>query len=227
MNEWDRLSEMSTGTRRYLNKPEVRDLARTAAAKMAKIELAKRRLERGHQRQPSQSDPAYTELPSAPVHQPPPPHSFAVELPGSDIPVRNRESSGRSTPPRSRGSSNPSSGLRYTHSESATSSDKFVVSAPEEPSPRGSAELSYRTGDDHRFNHASHGTVSPPRSDDGRHTWTEAPPRPPKTPINDYTKAPPPPPISRPGVHPRLPYPDTDGPPPMVNKMRKPEFTAR
>jgi hypothetical protein len=62
-----------------------------------------------------------------------------------------------------------------------------------------------------------------------------APPRPPKTPLQDEARlsnlsAPRPSPPSGLG-HPRpprgapLPYPDTDGPPPVVNKATKPEFT--
>ena len=236
MNEWDRLSEMSTGTRRYLDKSDVKEMARDAAAKMAKIELTKRRLEahsqgRQHSRvEVSRPDAGYGELASAPVK---PPHAFAVELPGNDmpaerLPVRNH------SPPYSRGPSSSGSGPPYPHTNAGSSSmgsssqDKFVVAPPEASSPRTSAELSYQPGDDYAYTSQSHvsSMTSPSRDDNYIPTPTSAPPRPPKTPINDYTR-PVSYPVARPQANTRLPYPDTDGPPPMVNKMRKPEFSAR
>ena len=213
MNEWDRLSEMSTGTRRYLAKPEVRDMVRDAAVKIAKIELTRRRLEKHDQgRHQSRSEPS-RELPSAPVH---PSSHMAVELPGNDTPVRN-------TPPHSRGSSNPSTGYSYPYSHESSSQDKFVVPPPDAPQ-RASLEMPYRPSADYALFDRSQRTASPRRSAEEQYSRPSAPPIPPKTPINDPGY---PLPTTRPNVNPRLPYPDTDGPPPIVNKLRKPEFSAR
>jgi hypothetical protein len=213
MNEWDRLSEMSTGTRRYLAKPEVREMVHGAAAKIAKIELTRRRIEaHGQGRHHSRSEP-FKELPSTPVQ---PPSHFAVELPGSDIPVRT-------TPPHSRGSSNPSTGYSYPYSQDSSSQDKFVVSSPEVPQ-RASLEMPYRPSADYARYDRTQRTTSPGRSEDEQYGRPSAPPIPPKTPINDPGY---PLPMTRPNVNPRLPYPDTDGPPPIVNKLRKPEFSER
>jgi hypothetical protein len=213
MNEWDRLSEMSTGTRRYLAKPEVRDMVHEAAVKIAKIELIKRRVEaHGHGRHQSRSE-AFKELPSTPV---PPPFNHAVELPSNDMPVRT-------TPPQSRGSSNPSTGYSRPYSQESSSQDKFVLSSPEAPQ-RASLEMPYRPSADYARYDRTQRTTSPGRSDDEEYGRPSAPPIPPKTPINDPGY---PLPMNRPNVNPRLPYPDTDGPPPIVNKLRKPEFSAR
>lgn len=213
LNEWDRLSDMSTGTRRYLARPEVRDMVHDAAVKIAKIELTRRRMEaHGNGRHQSRSEP-FKELPATPVQ--PPPH-FAVELPGNEPPIR-------STPPHSRGSSNLSSSYTYPYSQDSSSQDKFVVSSPEAPQ-RASLEMPYRPSADYARYDRSHRTTSPRRSEDEQYGRPTAPPIPPKTPINDPGY---PLPIARPNGNPRLPYPDTDGPPPIVNKLRKPEFSAR
>ena len=213
MNEWDRLSEMSTGTRRYLAKPEVRDTVHEAAVKIAKIELTKKRLEaHGQGRHHSRSEP-FRELPSSPV---PPPLHFAAELPGNEAPMR-------STPPHSRGSSNPSTGYSYPYSQESSSQDKFVVAPPEAPH-RASLEMPYRPSADYARYDRTQRTTSPGRSDDEQYGRPTAPPIPPKTPINDPGY---PLPMTRANGNPRLPYPDTDGPPPIVNKLRKPEFSAR
>ena len=225
MNEWDRLSEMSTGTRRYLNKPDVREMVHEAAVKMARIELTKRRLAahsqgQSHGRTQSRTDP-YRELPSTPVQ---PPHAFAVELPGNDMPVRTAPTF-HHTPPHSRGSSNPSSGVPYPYSQESTSQDKFVIPPNEAYPQRVSSDIPYRPSDEYARYDKPQRPISPERGEDGHYGHAAPPPRPPKTPINDpghqqqY--------FSRPNENPRLPYPDNDGPPPLVNKLKKPEFSAR
>lgn len=220
MNEWDRLSEMTTGTRRYLDKPDVREIVHEAAVKMAKIELTKRRIAaHGHGRAHSRSE-AYKELPATPVQ---PPHAFAVELPGNDIPIRNVPL--RNTPPQSRGSSNPSTGTPYSYSEDYQTPEKFVVPSNDNVPSRVSVEMPYRrSADDYPRYDRPQRPVTPDRSEDGQYGRAHPPPRPPKTPINDpgqqhY--------LPRPNGNPRLPYPDNDGPPPIVNKFKKPEFSAR
>ncbi|KAF2457498.1 acyl transferase/acyl hydrolase/lysophospholipase [Lineolata rhizophorae] len=109
-----------------------------------------------------------------------------------------------------------------------TAADSAVSSLG--PSPRRSAEDARRSGD------------HPRRS--GEHVGSSPPPRPPKTPLPagenvhapppppPRNHAPPPPPPGNPASHmtrpPKginvLPYPDSDGPPPMVDRSRKPNM---
>jgi hypothetical protein len=141
---------------------------------------------------------------------------LAVELPGNDAPIHN-------TPPHSRGSSNPSTGYSSPYSHESSSQDKFAVPPPDAPQ-RASLEMPYRPSADYALFDRSQRTTSPGRSSEEHYGRPSAPPIPPKTPINDPGY---PLPMTRPNVNPRLPYPDTDGPPPIVNKLRKPEFSAR
>ncbi|KAK5696892.1 hypothetical protein LTR17_024211 [Elasticomyces elasticus] len=88
MNEWARLSEISTNTRTYLAKRDTEGINQGAAAKMAKIHFAKIRHERAEARKaagrPSEREswqnPWDAPLPAAP----PPSNPMAVELPGDD-----------------------------------------------------------------------------------------------------------------------------------------------
>lgn len=211
MNEWDRVSDMNTSTRRYLGKPEVQELVYNAAVKIAKIELTTRRYEgRGHASRDSQLsyEGSENEAFTAPTTTAPPP-DYAVELPANDTPPIPQPRHDQYRYP-----SNPSS---YYQSETSShdrysSQDKYMA-IPEENNPhRLSAELPARTSTEDEY-----GTSSPP---------IVAPPRPPKTPINGPETAMPfrPTVMGRSNGNPKLPYPDTDGPPPIVNKARKPEI---
>jgi hypothetical protein len=88
MNEWARLSEISTNTRTYLGRREVENMNQTLSAKLAKIHFAKIRHERAEARKAagtgaqrdSWQNPWDRPLPSAP-----PSHPAAVELPGDDL----------------------------------------------------------------------------------------------------------------------------------------------
>ncbi|RMZ81383.1 hypothetical protein DV738_g2200, partial [Chaetothyriales sp. CBS 135597] len=86
MNEWDRLSEMTVSTRRYLKKSDTQKILENAAVKMAKIELMHRRWNRTLSRRypssssigqdlPLETGPTLATVPSA--------HEGAVELPAS------------------------------------------------------------------------------------------------------------------------------------------------
>ena len=208
MSRWDRLSDISTGTHRYLNKLEVQKMIQDAAAKIGKIELTKRRLE-GQGRHPSRSDHFGKSLPT------PPAHPDAVELPAEDGPTHSPMSPYHT--PRTSVVNPP-----YPYSDATSSQDKFMIVPPEENQPRVSAELPYRRSGEHKYE--SPHNVSPRRSgeDYGR---PEAPPIPPKTPIYDDGGGLRPPQSSRLGTgNPKLPYPDFDGPPPVVNKLRKPKY---
>ena len=82
MNEWNRLSEISTGTRRYLSKSDERNMVQSAATKLAKIHRANARFDRLNdvpeliQTGPDISEPLAVELPGDipqwPVHNTPP-----------------------------------------------------------------------------------------------------------------------------------------------------------
>lgn len=210
MNEWDRVSDMNTSTRRYLGKPEVQELLYNAAVKIAKIELTKRRVEgRGHVSRDSHLsyDGNEHEAFTAATTTPPPP-DYAVELPANDTPpiAHPRHDQYRyASNPHSFYQSDTSSQDKYS------SHDKYMV-VPEEIDPhRLSAELPDRASIDKDYR-----TSSPPAM---------APPRPPKTPINGpETTMPLRPAVGRPNGNSRLPYPENDGPPPVVNKARKPEI---
>ena len=215
MNEWDRLSDMTIGTRRYLMKPETQELLSNAAIKMAKIELTRRRIERGtsHDREPSfESD--------LPIRSIAAPHVGAVEMPADEM-IQTSHSQQHyrnpSYPP-------------YPDARAATSQDKFMAVPDETYHSAVSSELSYRSSNE-RFHHRT--PISP---DDYVPAPSEPPPRPPKTPMNEAPTSSPTPapqqrsprsPPNRSNGHIRLPYPDNDGPPPIVSKLRKPEFTAR
>ncbi|EMC95568.1 hypothetical protein BAUCODRAFT_108956 [Baudoinia panamericana UAMH 10762] len=86
LNEWARLSEISTNTRTYLHRHDVEVINQSCAAKLARIHLAKVRHDRSetrkilgqHERNTSWQNPWERPLPTAP-HD-----SIAAELPGDD-----------------------------------------------------------------------------------------------------------------------------------------------
>ena len=237
MNEWQRLADISTSTRRYLARPEVRQMNGDIAIKMANIEKAKRR-----QASAGAVKNDYEQ------HMAPPPLSInsqvlspqnplAVELPGDE---------GRQfLNPRAHGHS-PNDAPRYSFFPSST--DKFSVVSSMDDHFRHDIGNPYS-------DHPS--MVSSVRNSHESHTRTDngpiiPPPIPPKAPLrqasftsNDATNhqsvyapsptsAPPVPPQTStsvqlpryPAAH-RLPYPDEDGPPPVVNMAGKPEFRPR
>ncbi|RMZ92624.1 hypothetical protein DV736_g179, partial [Chaetothyriales sp. CBS 134916] len=229
MNEWDRLSEMTVSTRRYLKKSETQRILENAAVKMAKIELLQRRWHRTLSRrypsnssigldQPLETGPALSTGPALPTVSSA--HEGAVELP-----VGEDEHPAYSLHRRQHSTQAPYPDEAHLYSgRQAVVGDKYMV-VPEEAAAaaaaRRSGDLHYRTGHE----------PFAPASTAGYMPAGDAPPRPPKTPINDG-----PPPLSqqrqqqtmRPNGHTRLPpYPDTDGPPPIVSKLRKPEYTQR
>lgn len=287
MNEWNRLAEISTGTRRYLGRHEVQGMSISAAAKLAKIALAKSRLE-GRTRLGDVPEALYR----------PPENPLAVELPaevpesaisntisrGSNSsrisyesgesdrltvpaarplshheplsshyqdsrPHHDRHSSQHHTPrssgekltpvPETRpmgpgaGRGNPS----YKHETrlsisgrtagSVPDADSFLVTAPtpaQYNNAGGAEKIAIMSLDE--FPRIHEPNIRRPQ------TSAHPPPRPPKTPI--------------PGDRPRPqsqsaqqgvalqsrgrvapPYPDDDGPPPPVNKSRKPDWRGR
>ena len=233
MNEWDRLSDISTGTRMYLGKSDVQSINLGASAKLARVHFAKKRLERtarsqsqggrlswqNGQEQIATSNPQQMSLPSNPM---------AVELPGSEPYF-----SPQSVPRRSYDHRPSMADMKYT----VVTSDEFpqVVNGSPRPDDGNTAttptQLSYsQSHNSHQSNgyaqnNGFHGrSVSAATSTYSHHlnSPTYPPPRhsgdsyspPPLAPLS----APPPPPVASgyptgpPPLPPKtpLPYPDDD-----------------
>jgi hypothetical protein len=119
MNEWNRLGDISTGTRRYLSRPLEQRMVQESAAKIAKIHRAKMRLSAMPTVVPELRE-ASTESISMP---------FAVELPG-DMPVP-RISRNSPPSPRSYDSGGDHISLPGSH-------------ATQTPSPRSSGDVHHQ-----------------------------------------------------------------------------------
>lgn len=224
MNEWARLSEISTNTRMYLSKKDVESINQGAAAKMAKIHFAKIRHERGEAG--ANGIPRYSWQDPMDKPLPPAANPIAVELPGDDMYYQ--------TQPFRPGAQ------QYEHRPSIAD-QKYIIapddyngpySAPPERSPPsrpaqpGSTEQSpYQSHARPSYDHQQR--VSPP-------------PIPPKTPIGNVqygdkmspvsAQSPPDPYGPRTFMNMgelgrRLPYPDVEGPPPAVNTANKPQMS--
>lgn len=232
MNEWNALAEISTNTRMYLAEQSVQGMTMDAAAKIARIHFAKIRWERAAKGESPYSPCA--QAPNKPLPQVPDPAPMAVELPAEELSpdyYTNIHPAFRPPPTQRQPSDN----------------DKFlVVSSGEHPPspdpdydllPRHSGELvspGRRSADQFTTGRPVSMVSSANSWDDG---LSNAPPRPPKTPLQDGSRPPPsisvvspilPPAglsFSRPPPGAPLPYPDTDGPPPIVNKATKPDYT--
>ncbi|EAU29821.1 conserved hypothetical protein [Aspergillus terreus NIH2624] len=221
MNEWNRLADISTNTRRYLTRPEVKKQILDAGVKFAKIERMHERAARiaaGREDDPALSAVDDT---SSIMHSPqltvPPPANFAVELP-AELP-----------------------GDFYLTPTAAPNDDRLPV----HPTPQDT--LHHRVPSSGRASVSDLGRVSPtdvsrpgsqqhgsPRiSVEHVHSGIP-PPVPPKTPIpypdepNELGGIPMPAPlvISHGPQKVRPPYP-VDEPPPVVNKQRKPSYHVR
>ncbi|KAH8425618.1 putative Patatin-like serine hydrolase [Aspergillus melleus] len=222
MNEWNRLVDISTNTRRYLTRPEVKKQILDAGVKFAKIERMNQRLAAhqaaGNSDMPNFQDDGSMYIQSPRLSVPPPPH-FVVELPAEL----------------------PGDFVLHPPSNAGSVDDRLPVHpTPQDtvmPSPaRGSgSDLgSFCPSDVSRPGSQQHG--SPRRSMD--HMFEHgAPPVPPKTPIpyppdhpSELGEVPMPMPLSvaSPGRNGKVrpPYP-VDEPPPVVNKQRKPSYHVR
>lgn len=221
MNEWNRLADISTNTRKYLAKSEVQRINLDIASKMARIHKARIRYgwSGGRAGVPNKHVPEFSPIPEP----------LAFELPGTNVEAAIAQQR----------QSYASSSTQY-YQQNPSSQDKFtVITSDEAPQvvdpapPRRSGELSPArvSNDFYSPAHSSNGSIppSPRRSGEGRdQTGPIAPPLPPKTPLpypDDHQL-----PVIRPlrvangGPGYKLPYPDTDGPPPVVNTARKPEY---
>lgn len=228
MNEWHRLADISTGTRRYLAKNEIKAKNDSAAVKLAKIHRAKLRFDResGVAVPPSRHKEHLDDVPEA--------YPTAVELP-ADVPSTPPQSS----PPRPSYESGHHDTLevpdqhRLPYSQRASvdsiaklslrdsivsnpvdGDDKFVVQSPTPTQYRtasGADKIAIISQDEF-----PKPKEQMPVMQQGR---VEPPPLPPKTPL-DFDA---PLPLGRP----RPPYPMDDGPPPPVNMARKPDYKGK
>ena len=223
MNEWNRLVDISTNTRRYLARSEVKRINEEAAGKLARIERAKRR----HMSYTTTDEAnAHARLPHPGL--PPLQEPSAIELPGDEGPAFQNQGSG------------PQSVTSPRYTQLSSSQDKFSILPPDDIPQTGAASMPRRSGetpirgDNPRM---SDGSIipSPRRSNETRrsnegYSRPEPPPIPPKTPIQQYQvlqtdgrfNAP-----YRVNGHAKLPYPDNDGPPPVVDLAWKPEYIGR
>jgi hypothetical protein len=222
MNEWNAVSTIQTNTRKYLRLDDTQRMLSDAAQKMAKIEIMKRRQGgRGdaHQRESSWSY-QQNNLPATPPVAPA--HPGAVELPADDTMPQAPSQHHLRAP------GNPP----YPIDNFASSHDKFALVPGESTPPRLSADMPYRARDDKIIVQQPQQPPPPPPPQTSTYSPSEPPPRPPKTPITEPGVPARHPPLrtspARPNGAPRPPYPDyDDGPPPIVSKLRKPEFTPR
>lgn len=213
MNEWNRLADISTNTRRYLAGDDVQRQNIDAAAKLSRIHRANQRWNRATRGLPEDNRHSW-EGPSSPFTAEPPSVPGAIELPAEDVVAHDRPLSG-------------SQWLRPQDYRRPSDDDKFVVSADEpytyEPRRSGELPSPYRRSHDSPRRSGEQTTPRPGELP----TQQTPPPLPPKTPIQTGPRVGPPSlsgSISRPPAGAMLPYPDTDGPPPIVNMSRKPEL---
>ena len=208
MNEWNRLADISNSTQSYLNTPSVRVMLNEGAREMAKVETMRRHAASRIQRANETFDkhaPAYI----------PPSEPSAIELPsGEEPPLMPR--------PLSKPGPMYPGGRPHSYQRVSSIDDKFtVMSSDEYPQPAAEVRQSYSEEQPYR------GSSEYQRPDSEK----EAPPLPPKTPIPYRDAHAARRHISNPrgngNVPAPLPYPDTDGPPPVVNMARKPEQVPR
>ncbi|KAL1881450.1 hypothetical protein VTK73DRAFT_3735 [Phialemonium thermophilum] len=247
MNEWHRLSEISTNTRRYLARDQEQKMVHGVSAKLARIHFAKQRLDKLPPEVPN-----LVQTTSADIE-----HPLAVELPG-DMPVfppRNTPPSRQSyefgspdrlslavanTPsPRSSGErvtaqSQPPKRPTEPQAIPITSGgtqtlldddDRLVVAAPtpsqyRRASGSDSIVAASPEGQNRRQNEPKN--YRPPGNVGQQPQRIEPPPLPPKTPLPDINFA-----GSRRPATAAPPYPLDDGPPPAVNLARKPGYWER
>ena len=224
MNEWNRLAEISTNTRMYLSRTDVQQMNAEAATKIAKIHRAKSRWERMNHGQ------------RVPNVQPYPHNlsSIAVELPGDEISTFPLRSAPEALIPQPRQHVSSSFSNRVSMSNDISDSSDMKISpraSIELVSPlRGSNELQGSEPPSSSGSFYPSSRQSAELDHDERTSSNLPPPLPPKGLIrsaDNPSQGPllPQAPLFR---HPNiaLPYPDTDGPPPVVNLARKPNLSS-
>ncbi|KAH6897485.1 acyl transferase/acyl hydrolase/lysophospholipase [Thelonectria olida] len=241
MNEWHRLGEISTGTRRYMNREAEQKMIRGITTKLAKIHRARIRFERASRGVPELvkststtfEHPLAIELPgdfptTVPLpHSPPSRSSFES---GSDnLHIHNGHPSPRSSNERIRPSTGNSTGsppqshrpMMSPPSASAPTlrsedPDHLMVNAPTPSQYRDASgsDMIAITGPDEE--------PRPPFKQTGPPAQRiEPPPLPPKTPLPEGQQG-----VKRQQTIPP-PYPLDDEEPPPVNMARKPDYRGR
>ncbi|KAL7784869.1 acyl transferase/acyl hydrolase/lysophospholipase [Trichoderma ceciliae] len=237
MNEWNRLSDISTGTRRYMSRGDEQKMIHGISTKLAKVHKAKLRWERNSANVPelvkSTSDTNFE-------------HSFAVELPG-DSPVGFFAHSPHSPPSRSSFDSAPDS-LHLqanTLSSPRVSGDHIRPSTAHSRYGRTVSPSSERDNvvdmspspSQYRIPYADDKIAIMSPDEEPKHQLPLVPPKqssriePPTVPSKTPPPLPPKTPLPECGHRPRdsqtsiPPYPidDDEGPPP-VNMARKPDY---
>ncbi|KJK85414.1 hypothetical protein H633G_10742 [Metarhizium anisopliae BRIP 53284] len=233
MNEWHRLGDISTSTRRYMAREAEQKMIHGITSKLAKILKAKIRWERAQQGIPELVKstsatnfemPLAVELPGdepiAPLS--PPSRSSFDSSPDSLHIGSNQLASPRSSHDRVRpgtGSSRPGQA-----SPIPDDPDRLVVSSPSPNQYQNAAhsdKIAIMSPDEHARPSPQQFAVPPTR--------IEPPPLPPKTPLPDSNSRhrQPQPPNTRVSSASIPPYPvDDDEPPPPVNMAPKPEYRA-
>lgn len=229
MNEWNALAEISTNTRMYLAEKSVQGMTMDAAAKIARIHFAKVRWERA---QKGVSSSIGAQAPNKPLPTVPDPSPLAVELPAEELTPEYYATIHPAYRPPLIEQSRPSENDKYL----VVSSDEFPQPLRSDLPPRHSGELvAPGRRSDEQFSSGRPDSMHSSSRPSFEDRLQYPPPRPPKTPLQDGTRPPglsgartSPPAgsaFSRPPPGAPLPYPDTDGPPPIVNKATKPEYT--
>lgn len=233
MNEWNRLVDISTNTRRYLIKPEVKKAILDAGVKFAKIERMHRRMAAHAGAVNDLSDDEIVPSPSIPsISVPPPSNPTAVELP-AELPadVGPLRPTGATHGPVHGGMQMPPTSPDDMLPPHPTVQDSV---RPSMGRVSGSSSISYRQSHEHDISRpSSQQQPSPRRSSDYVHDGMP-PPVPPKTPI-PYPDTPgevgvnmPMPPVMHGSTNGKMrpPYP-VDERPPVVNRQRKPSYHVR
>jgi hypothetical protein len=253
MNEWNRISEVKTNTRTYLQKPDVEEMNQVAAAKIAKIHRHKVRYEGGEarrdQRPTSNQDGRFSW--DSPWDRPLPAAPAAVELPGNDMFYQTQGF----RPGAQQYEHRPSVADQkyvvvaddYHYAQPTPSESANPRTPPQRPAqPAGAGGSPYQSQNSLYSNPAQYqnyqysGNSSPPRVSHDSQQRPSPPPLPPKTPLANLPYPPgsmdsavqSPPSTNRPrtfmnmgDLGRRLPYPDIDGPPPPVNTANKPQVS--
>jgi hypothetical protein len=255
MNEWHRLSEISTGTRRYMSRTEEQRMIQDSSTKLAKIHRARQRYEK------LTMAPEYIKLPDFSSLTSP----LAVELPGDfpppglpqltppsrqswdsgyDRPSMIGSTPGNTASPRSsnerfRPASHASPTLQpaKTHqppSQSPLASatkppaddpDRLIVTAPTPAQYHNGAGADKIMITSADEHPRQQVLAMRPASQQEYRIESGAPPRPPKTPLSADNRG-------RGTGRPitaggALPYPVDDQPPPAVNMAKKPNYRGR
>ncbi|KIW02961.1 uncharacterized protein PV09_05624 [Verruconis gallopava] len=218
MNEWNRLAEISTNTRRYLAEPEVQNMTQDAARKLGAIRRANDRWNRALNGQPDNRlswEVPIEELNQ--LNQPAPPAVVgAVELPGEDVPPHMQQ--------------HPNPRLLSPTYHRPSEDDKFIVMADEPAIYVERPTSSHHSRYDYSPRASSEQTRTSISRPDGSSILSSSvasnhpPPVPPKTPIQGHSESTSIRSTATPQGVVQPPYPTSDGPPPIVNLAKKPEL---